>query len=238
MRAREVHPVNDPLTWIERRVYHFLLDFLADNTYQPSVREIGRKVGIKSTKTVAEILQALADKGFVERRPGRSRGVKIHGFSTIGRVQPVPLFARINPKPPYLTSEHRERFVAMDRAFLPAADVYFVKMPGSELAARGVLDGDWILVSPSTRARDGDLVAVRVGPQVQVRAVTHLGAVLSLGTGHPATPEQFLGPADDFAVLGAVVGIWRPFHDDPDERDGDPTAGPSKVAPVPMQRAT
>jgi repressor LexA len=229
MTLRGAHPVNDPLTWMERRVYHFLLDFLADNTYQPSVREIGRKVGVKSTKTVAEILQALADKGFLERRPGRSRGVKIVGFSTIGRVQPVPLFARINASQPYLTSEHRERFVAMDRAFLPAADVYFVKMPGSDLASRGVFDGDWLLVSPSTRARDGDLVAARVGAHLQVRFVAHLGAVLSLSTGAASEPEQFLGPADDFAVLGAVVGVWRPFHDDPDERTDAEATGATTV---------
>ena len=59
--------MNDPLSPLERRVYHYLLDFLAQNTYQPSVREIGRRFRIKSTKTVAEVLQALADKGFIER---------------------------------------------------------------------------------------------------------------------------------------------------------------------------
>ena len=57
--------MSDPLTPIERKVYHYLLDFLAENTYQPSVREIGRRLRIRSTKTVTEILQSLADKGYV-----------------------------------------------------------------------------------------------------------------------------------------------------------------------------
>ncbi|MGQ0650360.1 MAG: transcriptional repressor LexA [Gemmatimonadaceae bacterium] len=201
--------MSDPLTPIERKVYHYLLDFLSEHSYQPSVREIGKRLRIPSTKTVAELLQALEDKGYVEREPGRSRGVKIVGVSGIGGVQPVPLYARVNAVQPYLTSENRERFVQMDRALLPTDDVYFLRVVGNDMAHRSVLDGDWALVSPSTRAHDGDLVASRIGPHVSVRVVAHLGAVLSLSTGVPGEKESFLGPTDDFAVLGVVVGVVR-----------------------------
>jgi repressor LexA len=218
--SRDRPPAYDPLTYDERRVYHYLLDFLAANTYQPSVREIGRKLRIRSTRTVAELLQGLADKGFVEREAGRSRGVRIVGFSAASRVQPVPLYSRINPVQPYLTSENRTRFVGMDRAFLPAPDVFFLTMAGDELATRGVLDGDWVLVSPSARAVDGSIIAARVGAHVRVRFVWHLGAVVSLSTGETGRPEEFLGPSDDFAILGSVAGVWRPFHDRPEEDEG------------------
>jgi repressor LexA len=201
--------VHDPLTPIERRVYHYLLDFLAEHTYQPSVREIGRRLRIPSTKTVTEILQRLADKGFVEREHGRSRGVKIVGFSAIGGVQPVPLYARVNPVPPYLPAENRERHVAVDRSLVPTDDTFLLRATDQEMAARGVLQGDLLLVSPSTRANDGDLVMVRAGGRVFCRLINHLGAVLSLGTGVPGEPEIFLGPSDDFAVLGVVTGVIR-----------------------------
>jgi repressor LexA len=205
--------MNDPLTPLERRVYHYLLDFLAENTYQPSVREIGRRFRIKSTKTVAELLQALERKGFIERQAGRSRGVRIVGFGAMGGVQPVPLYARRRPGTPFLSEENRERFVAVDRAFVPSPDVFYLRHAGDALVGRAVLDGDWVLVSPSSRARDGDLVAVRIGADVVVRAVSHLGAVVSLSPSGPDEPETFLGPADDFTVLGVVAGVFRPFHD-------------------------
>ena len=144
--------MSDPLTQIERKVFHYLLDFLAEHTYQPSVREIGRRLRIKSTKTVVELLQALEDKGYVERVHGRSRGVRIVGASSVGGVQPVPFYARVNPIQPYLTSENRERFVNMDRSLLPTDDVFFLRVVGNDLANRGVQDGDWALTSPSTRA--------------------------------------------------------------------------------------
>jgi repressor LexA len=201
--------VSDPLTPIERKVYHYLLDFLAEHTYQPSVREIGRRLRIPSTKTVAELLQKLEEKGYVEREPGRSRGVRIIGASGPGGVQPVPLYARVNPVQPYLTSENRERFVNMDRSLLPTDDVFLLRVAGNDMAHRAVIDGDCALVSPSIRAQDGDLVAARVGPHIMIRVVSHLGAVLSLSTGMTGEAERFLGPTDDFAVLGVVVGVLR-----------------------------
>ena len=86
--------MNDTLTAVERRVYHYLLDFLAENTYQPSIREIGKRFRIKSTKTVSDLLQSLANKGFIERDPSRSRGVRrspgeVHSREASGR-SPTP----------------------------------------------------------------------------------------------------------------------------------------------------
>lgn len=201
--------VFDPLTPIERKVYHFLLDFLAEHTYQPSVREIGRKVRIPSTKTVTEVLGRLEEKGFLEREHGRSRGVKIVGFSSIGGVQPIPLYARVNPVTPYFTSENRERFVGVDRSQVLTDDSYLLRVVGDELAARGIVAGDLVLVSPSTRANDGELVAARVAGHVVVRLIGHLGAVVSLSTGVAGEPEVFLGPTDDFAILGVVTTVVR-----------------------------
>lgn len=205
--------MNEPLSQIERRVYHYLLDFLSTNTYQPSVREIGRRFRIKSTKTVAEILHSLAEKGFIEREAGRSRGVHLLGFESMGQVQPVPLYSRINPSAPHLTAENRERFVAVDRSFVPSDDAFFLRNAGDAMLGLALCDGDWVLVSPSRRARDGDLIAVRVGGDVLVRTVARMGAVLSLSPASAEVREVLLGPGDDFAVLGVVAAVFRPFHD-------------------------
>src|SRR5690606_8436485 len=70
----------ETLTPLERRVYHYLLDFLAENTYQPSIRDICRRFKIKSTKSAADILQSLAEKGYIQRDGSRSRGVRLIGF--------------------------------------------------------------------------------------------------------------------------------------------------------------
>lgn len=207
------------LTPIERRVYHYLIDFLAKHTYQPSVREIGRHFRIRSTKSVAEIIDALAEKGFVGRPHGRSRGVQLLGYSSLGRSQPVPQYNQVNSTDPVLTDENRQRFISMDRAFLPTDEVYLLRSPDDALAARGILRGDLLLINPSGRARDGDTLAVRHGDDLLVRLVERRGATLVLAGGQ-SDPEVTLGPNDDFRVLGTVAGVFRPFWD-AEPTDGD-----------------
>src|SRR5688572_22307363 len=80
------------LTEIERKILDYMVQYLRSNTYQPSIREIGERFGIKSTKTVSEHLQALADKGFLERDPSRSRGVRILGVDLSADAVSVPCY--------------------------------------------------------------------------------------------------------------------------------------------------
>ena len=204
----------ESLTSLERSVYHYLLDFLAENTYQPSVREIGRRFRIKSTKTVVDILQSLALKGYVAREAGRSRGLRLLGFPAIGRTQPVPLYGRLNPSEPVLTDANRERFIAMDRMFVPSDDAFFLRVGDDGMIDRGIQRGDLVLVNPAARAHDGDAVVARVRDQVLVRLLSHRGAQLVLTPSAPDVREVVLGPTDDFAIVGTMAAVLRPLDNE------------------------
>src|SRR6186713_2542002 len=95
-----------PLTSLERRILDYIVDYLKKNTYQPSIREIGKRFGIKSTKTVSEYLQGLADKGYIEREASRSRGVKILGLN-LERAEAIsiPFYGKIAAGQPALARE-------------------------------------------------------------------------------------------------------------------------------------
>lgn len=203
----------DSLTEIERRVYHYLIDFLAENTYQPSVREIGRRFRLKSTKTVVDILQSLALKGYVTREAGRSRGLRLLGFSSIGQTQPVPLYGQLNSTEPVLDDANRERFIAMDRTFIPTDDAFFLRVSDNGMVSRGINEGDLVLVNPAARAHEGDAVVARVGERVLVRLLSHRGASLALAPSTADLPEVVVGPNDDFAIVGTVAAVIRPFHE-------------------------
>jgi repressor LexA len=205
--------MTEPLTPLERRVYHYLIDFLAENTYQPSIREIAKKFRIKSTKTVSDLLGSLSQKGFIERDQSRSRGVRIVGYSGLASTQPIPLYNGINPGEPALTADHQAGHVTVDRRFLPTDDVFAVRNSGEGMVGRGILDQDVVFVSPSTRAKDGDIVAARLGQQVVIRTLMHRGATIVLEPATDAERAIEVGPRDDFAVLGVVCGVFRPFHE-------------------------
>jgi len=205
--------LTEPLTQLERRVYHYLIDFLAANTYQPSIREIAKQFHIKSTKTVSDLLHALETKGFIERDESRSRGVRLIGFQAAGKTQPVPYYGSIHAGEPALLPEYRKGHITVDRRFIPSDDVFFLKVKGDSMAGRGILEGDFVMVTPSARAKDGDIVAARLGDEATVKTLNHRGAVIVLEPANVNERAIEVGPGDDFAVLGVVCGVLRPFYE-------------------------
>lgn len=203
----------EPLTQIERQVYHYLIDFLAQNTYQPSIREIARKFRIKSTKTVSDLLHALEAKGYIERDESRSRGVRILGFQASAFTQPVPYYGSIHAGEPALVPELRKFFITVDRRFVPSDDVFFLKVKGDSMTGRGILDGDYVMVTPAARAKDGDIVAARLKGEATVKTLSHRGANIVLEPANAGERTIEVGPGDDFSVLGVVCGVFRPFYE-------------------------
>jgi len=205
--------MTQPLTAVERRVYDYLLDFTAENTFQPSIREIGKKFRIKSTKTVSDILQSLAHKGYIERDASRSRGVRLLGFTGATRSMPVPYYGRIHAGEPALIPDHREGFLTMDRRFVPNERAFFLRVTGDSMIGAGIHDGDFVMVNPDPDPRDGDVAAVRLGDAAAVKRWTRDGEDVVLRAENPAEPDYRVGPDDDFAALGIVCGVFRPFFD-------------------------
>jgi repressor LexA len=201
----------EALTPIEKKVYHYLIDFLTEHTYQPSVREIGREFRIKSTKTVSEILQSLATKGYIERDPARSRGVRLLGYENAVRVQPVPYYGRVAAGEPALLPEHRSGFITMDRRFLPDEQSFFLKIDGNSMIGRGVFDGDYVLISPKQDAVDGDMIAARLGEDATVKTLSRRNGRVVLVPANREEEELEVTSDEDFAILGKVCGVFRPF---------------------------
>jgi repressor LexA len=211
--------MTEPLTQLERRVYHYMIDFLAENTYQPSIREIAKKFRIKSTKTVSDLLHALANKGYIERDESRSRGVRLLGYAAAGSTQPVPFYGKVHAGEPALLPEDRASYVTLDRRFLPSDDVFLLKVKGDSMTGRCIADGDYVLVSPSAKANDGDVVAARIGADATIKVLTHRGSTIVLEPANPADRAIEIAQRDDFAILGVVCGVFRPFFEQEAPRD-------------------
>jgi repressor LexA len=210
--------MTEPLTQLERRVYHYMIDFLAENTYQPSIREIAKKFRIKSTKTVSDLLHALANKGYIERDESRSRGVRLLGYAAAGATQPVPFYGKVHAGEPALLPEHRASYLTVDRRFLPSDDVFLLKVKGDSMTGRCIADGDYVMVSPSASPRDGDVIAARVGQESMIKTLAHRGSTIVLEAANSADRAIEISSREDFAILGVVCGVFRPFFEQEPER--------------------
>lgn len=164
------------LTDIEHKILDFMVDYLRSNTYQPSIREIGERFGIKSTKTVSEHLQALADKGFLERDPSRSRGVRILGMNLNPDAVSLPCFHEL-PDGRGSRPDRAESFLTLDRKLVPTRGSFVVRARGDGLSILGVSEGDYLLVEPATidQAEDGAVLVVRDAEGSSYRRISRNG---------------------------------------------------------------
>lgn len=201
----------EPLTEIERKILDFMVQYLRANTYQPSIREIGERFGIKSTKTVSEHLQALADKGFLERDPSRSRGVKILDVDLSGETVSVPCYARMPENVDGAPRTRPEMHLSIDRRLGGAKGCFFVRAGTGDLAVMGVAEGDFVLVTPVTiqDVDDGAVVVARVGDQSAYHRIVRNGKGLHLEALSPGGGATAVEDPTTLHLVGRVTGFYR-----------------------------
>lgn len=207
--------VAEPLTSLESSVYQYLIDFTAENTYQPSIRDIGARFKIKSTKTVSDLLQSLTRKGYIERDPARSRGVRLLGFAGGFNTQPIPYYGKIHAGAPALIPEYREGHITLDRRFVPAPNTFFLRVKGDSMTGKCIADGDYVLVDPGAQPKEGDIVAARLGSEATIKTYTLRDGHVVLQPANRGERDIVVKERDDFAVLGVVCGVFRPSFDHP-----------------------
>ena len=205
----------EPLTSLESSVYQYLIDFTAENTYQPSIRDIGARFKIKSTKTVSDLLQSLTRKGYIERDPARSRGVRLLGFAGGFNTQPVPYYGRIHAGEPALIPENRESYITLDRRFVPAPNAFFLRIKGNSMVGKCITDGDYVLINPDMRAQEGDIVAARLREDATIKTYSLRDGRVVLRAANDGERDITVNPGDDFSVLGVVSGVFRPMAEQP-----------------------
>src|SRR5690606_31319040 len=194
----------ETLSKIERRILDYLVEYLRKNTYQPSIREIGKRFGIKSTKTVSEYLQALADKGYIERESSRSRGVKILGLNLERpEVISVPFYGKISAGQPALSQDHVNSEFGVDPRLVGSPGALFAEVSGNSMQELGIYDHDLVLVEPIAEnlLHSGDIVAARLGGESPVKLFSRRGGQVVLEAANSAYDPILVNKYDDFAVL-------------------------------------
>ena len=201
------------ITEIERKILDFMVHYLRSNTYQPSIREIGERFGIKSTKTVSEHLQALADKGFLERDPSRSRGVKILGVDLSAQTVSVPCYHDLPQGRGGLRTEQAEMHLTMDRRLAGSKGSFFVLTKGQDLTALDINEGDYLLVEPTgvDDLVEGSIVVARLegGPAFYKFSRNGSGLTLTPATGDGVATE--IEDPERLHLIGRVVAMYRRF---------------------------
>ncbi len=191
-----------PLSEKQQSVYNFLVKEMSSG-FPPTVREICKATGIKSTSTVHAVLGVLEENGYIIRDAKNSRAIRL---GTDFESAMVPLVGRITAGKPILAVEEIEDYIPYPSK--DAEGLFALKVVGLSMRDAGILDGDIIVADKNTPCRNGDIVVGMDGDEATVKRLKIKdGKIIFMPENpdfSPIYPEQPM-------VLGKVIGSYRKY---------------------------
>ncbi|MBX3111971.1 MAG: transcriptional repressor LexA [Fimbriimonadaceae bacterium] len=201
------------LTPRQEAILRFVAEYLQDNGYPPSIREIGQKFKIGSLRGVTVHLDALEKKGYIDRaNTPRSIRIKHPDFqASTPNVVMLPLLGQIAAGSPILAQEYVEDMVPVPTGMVKNnSDAYLLRVRGDSMSGEGINSQDLVVVKPQQAANQGDLVAVLIGEEATVKRIHFNGGQVRLMPSNPAY-EPIVIDREDARILGRVVGLMRDY---------------------------
>jgi len=212
------------LTWRQRKILHFIRDYVNEHGYPPAMREIGEEVGLTSTSSVSYQLTVLQLKGYLRRVAGHPRTVEVHlpgqpalrpgqdGESALIASQDavhVPLVGRIAAGVPITAEQQVEDVWPMPRQVVGGGTLFLLKVAGESMNGAGIHDGDWLVIRQQPDAENGEIVAAMIGGEATVKTFKRGddGHAWLMPHNPEFTPILFEG--DDAVIMGIVVSVVR-----------------------------
>ena len=194
------------LTDRQQSILDFISEYIEENGFPPSVREIGRHFEIYPA-TVQDHISALERKGYLQKKRFQSRTLSVPASS---RRQGIPIVGRVAAGVPLLAQQNIEDTVQLPKEWAPAG-AFLLKVQGNSMEGAHILDGDYVLVHPQQMAANGEIVVALIGEEATVKRFyrTDQGITLKAENPNYEPIEIERSEAASFKVIGKVMGVLR-----------------------------
>ena len=197
------------LTKRQREIFDFIGTYLSKHGYPPTVREIGKAVGLHSSSTVHAHLSKLESLGVLRRDPSKPRALEVMVQRAKKAVRPsgLPLVGSVAAGSPILAEENIEDYLEVPDVVGGEDGDYILRVRGESMKDAGILEGDFVVVRPTERARDGEIVVALVGDdEATVKRFFREKDRVRL---QPENKSMKPIRTRDVRLLGRVVGVFR-----------------------------
>jgi repressor LexA len=199
------------LTKRQQEIFDFIKKYSAKYGYPPTVRDIGKAVGLASSSTVHAHLANLEKIGLLRRDPSKPRALELldraaEGIKSVVQPSGLPLVGQVAAGQPVLAEENIEDYVDVPAVAGGEDGEYLLRVRGDSMKNAGILEGDFVVVRPQDTADDGDIVVALVGEEATVKRFFREDDHVRLQPENPAfEPIR----SKEVRVLGQVVGVLR-----------------------------
>ncbi len=204
----------------EKAILKFIEKQVKLNGYPPSVREIGKAVGLKSTATVHGYIASLEKKGFVKKESQKGRTLKLlkggleedpnqETFKeayTSKEMVDVPVIGKITAGAPILAVENVTDTFPIPIDFVGNSESFMLTVRGTSMIEAGILDGDYILVKKQNVANNGEIVVALIDDEATVKTFYKEDGHIRLQPEN-STMDPIIVP--NCEILGKVKGVFR-----------------------------
>ena len=202
------------LTKRQQEIFDFIKRYSASNGYPPTVRDIGKAVGLASSSTVHAHLANLERIGLLRRDPTKPRAIELLDRAAAGVqagvqafVRPgLPLIGQVAAGQPILAEENIEEYIQTPSIAGGDDGEYLLRVRGESMKDIGIMEGDLVVVRRQNTAQDGDIVVALVGEEATVKRFFQEADHIRL---QPENTTMEPIRTRDVQILGRVVGLMR-----------------------------
>jgi repressor LexA len=203
------------LTKRQQEIFDFIRKYSARYGYPPTVRDIGKAVGLASSSTVHAHLANLEKIGLLRRDPSKPRAIELLDRAVGNAVDSVrsivtspglPLVGSIAAGQPILAEENIEEHITLPAEAGGDRGEYILRVRGDSMKNAGILEGDFVVVHEQETADDGDIVVALVGEEGTVKRFFREPDHIRL---QPENETMEPIRSKDVKVMGRVVGVFR-----------------------------
>lgn len=183
------------------QILNFLIQFMNEHSYAPTVREICNAVGLQSTATVHYHLNALRDAGLIEMDEMKKRAISLPDAQ---RADRIPVVGVVTAGVPILATENIEGYIPWDGE----SGCFVLRVRGDSMIGAGILDGDKVVVRPQPDAENGQIVVALLDDSATVKRLKKTGRDVWL---MPENPSYEPIPGNEAKILGRVKALIREY---------------------------
>ncbi len=206
------------LTKRQQEIWEFLVEYVDDHGYPPTVREIGERVGLASPSTVHAHLANLERAGLIKRDPTKPRALELSGrvrpeavSPEAGTVHALPLVGQIAAGGPLLAEHNVDAYISVPEPLSKGGEEFLLRVRGDSMQDAGILDSDYVVVRRQQDARDGEIVVALAGDdesseEATVKRFFRDGRRIRLQPENESYEPIY---ADHVQILGKVIGVFR-----------------------------
>ena len=199
------------LTKRQQEIFDFVKRYQERHGYPPTVRDIGKEVGLASSSTVHQHLANLERLGLLRRDPSKPRAIELLD-RVVGEVRGLaapgglPLLGTVAAGQPVLAEENVEEYVSVPATAGGEDGTFVLRVRGESMRDAGIIEGDLVVVRAQDDASNGDIVVALVGEDATVKRFFRERDHIRL---QPENTEMEPIRSRDVRILGRVVGVMR-----------------------------